>query len=515
MKKILLISVVIAAAALFIFFESSPSLRAPIIQGDEAFTGYTALLLVKNMPDGMGVSLFGRNLPLSTVPRHGALECYILAPFLFFGGVTPEALRTGPLIFGALSVIFTYLFTSRFFNPWVGALAAVLLAINGFFISIIKMGGMCGFSTLIFSLTPLLLFLKFSRSKNNLYFYLAMLILGLGVNTRGYFIWFIIALFLTGLLLYRRHLNIKICSIGLTCLFIGALPVLYHYSRINFMHDFVLPNLLVAKEENVNNLDLLANLLRRGEHLSEVLAGRLYDGWQGHSGPVYIFWVCATFIFYRLFAWRKPDFPTRKIVFILSLTAFMFIISNFTLSTLNSGHFILMFPYIQILTAVAIWEIYKSGKLGQKFALFITILLIGLHLNNSISRTGELRKEEQLNINNNIYAVTQWLVDNNVKEAVLQEEPFCQGVQFLSDLKLSASAFRRHNCYLPEQSIYSSMKDAGHEAVFVLENDANSNTQRINKYFKIYAKKLQKEIIIAKQFYKSDGSPGFTAYRLK
>jgi len=514
-RNIFITSLLIPGVILFIFFEISPSLRTPIVQGDEAGTGIVTLFLMNNIPDGTGVVFFGRYFPLSYVPRHGALESYMLLPFLLLGGVTPEALRIGPLLFGVITIVFTYWFGSRFFNQYVGAIAAFLLAINGFFVSIIKMGGMCGFSILTFSLIPLLLFLKYSHTKRNLYFYLGMFLLGLGFNVRGYFIWFIIALFFTGLLLYRRMFRIKICCIGFICLFIGALPVLYHYFKINLFRDFILANFIVAKEENINNLHFFANLLRRIDHLNEALAGRLYESWRQNSALIYIFWICIVFFAYKIILRKKTILPRGRIVFVLVLTAGIFIVSSFTFSTLNSGHLILVLPYLQVLIAIAIWEIHKSNKVNQKIALLIVILFIGLHLNNSISKACELGKEERDNKNSNIYVITQWLLDNKVHNVVLHEEPFCQGVQFLSNLKLSAAAFRRQKGYLPEESIYSCMKDAGPGTVFILEADTNSTNEKINKYFKIYAKELNKEIDPLKKFYRSDGSLRFTACRLK
>ena len=204
MNKSFVNSLLIIAVFLFIYFESNPSLRIPIIQGEEANSGRLALIVMNDLPDSSEVVFLGRHFPLCIDPKHGALECYILLPFLLLGGATPEALRIGPLLFGAMTILFTFWFAGRIFNPYVGVIAAFLLAINGFFISIVKMGATCGFSMPIFSMASLLLFLKYSKNKKNMYYYLGMFILGLGFNIRGYFIWFIIALFFTGLLLRRR-----------------------------------------------------------------------------------------------------------------------------------------------------------------------------------------------------------------------------------------------------------------------------------------------------------------------
>ena len=161
MKIFLIYFLLFLSIVFFSYNELTPSLKTPEVWWDEALIGTMTIELVNNLHTGYCFDFLGRHFPLGSGLQHGALECYILAPFILLGGTTTEALRIGPILFGVAEIILTYWLACRLFNPYVGILSAILLAINSFYISVIKEGGVCGFSLPFFSMLSLSLFLKY------------------------------------------------------------------------------------------------------------------------------------------------------------------------------------------------------------------------------------------------------------------------------------------------------------------------------------------------------------------
>jgi len=222
----------------FLIFELHPFVFTSEIKHDEAYGGIGVLKLINNVNSNNDIDILGRHLPLTSTCTHGAIELYMIAPFVYFKGPTLKALRIAPIIGGVLILILTFFLTSKFFNSTVGTLSVVLLASNYFFLNIVKIGTYFGFSIPIFTLTSLLLFFKFyDTTKNspskNLYFYLGMFVLGLGFNTKGYYIWVLISFWISVSFLYLsyRKFRFKTFFLGLFSCILGGTPIIYYYFK--------------------------------------------------------------------------------------------------------------------------------------------------------------------------------------------------------------------------------------------------------------------------------------------
>jgi hypothetical protein len=122
----------------------------------------------------------------------------------------------------------------------VGLFASLLLAINYSFIKLIKYSATYGFSMPAFSLGSLLFFKKYHDARKNLYFNLGMLSLGIGYNVKGYFAWFILALFLYGFVYACRHrIGIKTLGTGFLFFLIGAAPILFFQIISGYFHHVI------------------------------------------------------------------------------------------------------------------------------------------------------------------------------------------------------------------------------------------------------------------------------------
>jgi len=288
----------------FILFEITPSINIPEITSVEINFGIQVLNLINNIPSVSNINFWGRHLPTASTKKHGAMEIYLLAPFIFFGGSTLESLRVGAVLWGILILLLTYYFCVSFFNPAVGLLSLILLATSYPFLSIVKLGAVFGFSIPIFTLSTLLFFLKWSKTKKSLYYYLSAFILGLGFNTMGWFIWFIIAFTIS--VFFYMHLShdkirFKTILLGLTFMLLGALPILYHYFESDFFTNFAMENIIVSKR-GVHNLNIFSNLLARFKHLNCVIGGSYYNYSNlGVLFSIIFFWSCVLYLSYLIF----------------------------------------------------------------------------------------------------------------------------------------------------------------------------------------------------------------------
>jgi len=513
MKKFSIYFLLFLSIGLFLYFELIPSLKIPEVRWDEAMFGSLALKLVNNLHTSYCFDFFGRHFLLAGSIQHGALECYILAPFLLLGGASAEALRIGPMVFGAAEIILTYWFARRLFNPYVGALSAILLAINSFYIITVKQSCVFGFSQPFFSLLSLSLLLKYIDTRKNLYFYLAMFALGFGFNVRGYFIYFILALFLAGYLFYRRIIRPKIRCIGFISFIIGASPVIYHYFRANLFHNFLFKNILVT-DNKINNLNFIQNMLTRASHLNEVLAGDYSSNLWFRNFPIFVFWGCAGVLLYKIL-FEKASKLKRKIGFMLVLNALIVIISSYTFTRHYSGHFITLFPYIQILISIAIWIIFSTNNIGKIIASLLAVSLISYYLSNCFFMVKQLKGEEVDNKNCNVYVITQWLLDNKYYNIASFDPGSGEGINFISGLNINFVEFNNAWYYANEDAVSFAINNTRPDAIFILKIDSSPDVEKMNNYFYTYAKSLNKEAITLKNFCKSNGNIKYTACQLR
>lgn len=501
---------------LFLFFELKPSIKIPDINGDEALVACTTLLLKNNIHSDGDFDFFGRHLPLTIYTRiyRGALESYLLLPFVLFKGITLEAIRIGPIFFGILIILMAYWFTSKFFNQKVGIITAILLAFNTSFINIIKLGGAFVFSLPFFSLASLLLFLKFHNTKRNLYFYLGMFFLALGFNAAGFFLWFIISLFLCWLFLYYPRYKIKMTTlcIGFLFLLIGLIPILYCYLRVDLFRRFVLVNLHTTTY-GANNFFFYKNLLIRLKHLNEILTGEIWRGGSFLEFPIVFFWASLSFILYRVII-KKTHLPEIRIIFILSLFVFGLISSTFTFTNHWPSHSYLLMPYIQLIIGIAIWEAYKgSNNIIRSLSIILLMALIWFYVGRCVLRYKQLELERQENNSCSIYDLTKWLLENKIFKIAYNDINAQFGIVFLSNLQISNYYF--YDSPISPEIIYKVISASPSEHISIIINLLNPENVTVYTYIKSYAQLLGKEIIVQKTFLCKSGVTKFMVCKIK
>jgi len=519
-KKFFIPILLISAIVIFIFFETNPSINIPDISVDEANVGCIVLHIIDNKPitwDKGDLIFCGRHLPLISDPRHGALECYILLPFILLCGIKLEALRIAPVIFGAITIILVYLFSSRFFNRTIGIITSLLLATNVFFISIIKMSATYGFTIPFFSLISLLFFIYYHNKKEKIYFYLGMLVLGLGFNIRGYFLYFITALFLSGLFFYLRRLSLKTILLGFVCFIMGAIPILYYYYRVDFIHCYVLSD-FPTTSLGFNNSHIFKNFLIRLGQLNISLFGEKYGSKTIQKAQVFLFWASFFFILYKTFVTKRTKLSKKRILFILSLFVLTSLSSLITFSVYHIGHLFVLMPYAIMIIGIALWEMFSCNNNFIKSAVLIILAaLLTFNISRCIDQYCHLTTENKLcKISGNIQDITSWLLKNKFDRAVCFDFDIYGGIRFFSNFKIETLYYRPYDFgargkLKPAEFIYNEIKDLKPNTAFVA-TPAYFNI--IYHNFTFISRKLGKELIFRKRF-PAQGDLRFMVWKVK
>jgi hypothetical protein len=514
---IFLISLIIS---LFLFFELKPSLEVPDISFDEGMADSVAVFLLDNTainPFGWKEIVFlGRHYPLtSTGYMHGVLEDFLIFPAVKFFGIQLWSLRIIPVFFGVLIIILTYLAGSRLFSPAVGIIASLLLVLNPFYMRMIRSGPEYGFSLPLFCLFPLLFFWKYFKDRQNRYIFLGMFFLGLGLNVKGFFVWFIFGFLLSTLFCYYndfRKINFRTACLAILSFFVGALPILYYYLQGNILINVMQRNFHVT-HNGYNNLLILQHLALRLQQLNYVLSGGSWKECFWRNTPFFIF--CLSYLYILISIIFRKDFLKRKpALHILLIFLSVSIVSVYSFTDLYPTHWYVLIPYLQFIIAIAIVDIFKQRKfLAKIFAAVLLVTSLAHYTQFCIVKYQELCSEKKNMRACSIKDLTGWLLDNKYYNCTSFNPEIYFGLRIFSNLKMCNRDFRFWTDADRKKNTYSFLKSADKEAVYIMPYPG---LQTDDKYFQEALGKLKQEVFVIKDFICPDtGKTKFKVFILR
>ena len=521
MTKSAIISVILILliVGIFLFFEFIPSLRVPILRGDEAKSGNTAICIIKNLATYGDIYIGKRHFPLGC-NRHGVLDAYIQAPFICFGGNTLEALRIRPMIIGVFIIIFTFFLGCRLFNPTVSIIASVLIALNPFFRHFVKLGGFFGCSMPLIQIIAVWLFFKYHLTKKPRYFIVTAFVLGVGMNSKGYFIWFILAAFFTWLIIYFPRYRIKLSTffLALLAFLLGALPVLYYYFKTNFFYKGMMHN-VHRIYLGVNNSGILHNLSVTTHYFWRALTNNYVLDKKYFALPVFIFVGFVLFLVIRILTCRPTFFSRNRIIALLALVVIVLINSSFTLTDNKLGHQIIMFPFVQMLISVSLWETIWFLRNIWLRLLFATILFVSIFCYYGKASLVEFqtakRTLQKINSSEDDQFIAQWLVSNSIYHIGVFFWQTSDIMKFYSGMKIDIKDYG-HLYYgelykidtLHKQKVFMKIDNFLAKVktkVFLLLPGKAGDTQEVYKYLVKRAEELQIPLKENRKFFRSRG----------
>lgn len=331
---------------------------------------------------GVGLRLFGHDLPVMISDYQGVTSMYGVLPLFWLFGVGVGAVRALTIGFGALALVLTYLLGRRLFGRPVGLLAAFLLATSPSFIFWSRVGVYVVIQVVPLALGATLAFLRWRRGGNRAWLFLAGLLVGLGLSTKLLFLWFIAGIAAAGVTVWlvdwywpvsatgdplpRRPLRTRlraplavtwrdVALAGLGFL-LGVGPLLY-YNLVSGGTYLVLRANLFHTSKGGNNLAIWHNLLVEADAFRVLLQGSYFwflGGVFANRLMLPLFLVSAATLL--LLVVRVPAYRRYRAAALVSLVllAAIFVQSAFTLSGLETTHLLIMLPLPQLVIAAAV-----------------------------------------------------------------------------------------------------------------------------------------------------------------
>lgn len=374
--------VVLALVTLFVAI-AGHQWRLPGLYNDEAYDVIPAMQLVLGQPvdlnRGVGLHVFGYDLPLMISDYQGATSAYAVLPLFALFGVGVGPLRALTIGFGALALPLCYLLGRRLYGRPAGLLAAVLLAVSPSLIFWSRIGVYVVIQVVPLASGVLLAGLRWRRTRRARWLALAGLLAGLGLSTKVLFIWFIAGIVAAGVAVWlvnwwwpydavgrplrrrswRAHLAEPSSVAGRDLLaaaggfLLGAAPLLAYNLASGGTFKVLRAN-LGRTEKGVDNTAVAANFMRRLDNVQALLDGSYFwflGGVERNplAPPVValaaaglLALVCA------VPAYRRYRDAT---VFALVLLAAIFVQSVVTVSGFEATHFLIVLPLPHLLVA--------------------------------------------------------------------------------------------------------------------------------------------------------------------
>ncbi|MEM7346468.1 MAG: glycosyltransferase family 39 protein, partial [Chloroflexota bacterium] len=175
-------------------------IHLPGLHYDEAFEAVPALQLINNQTvtpfRNSAISLGPYRLPLMTQDYIGALNTYLSLPFITLLGATPTALRTMSILVGVITLWLTCLLTTHLTkNSYAGLGAALLLSVDPTFVFWNRQGIFVTAITAAIGLGAAYCLIRRFQSDTTKWWSIAgAFLLGLGLYAKFLFLWLILAL---------------------------------------------------------------------------------------------------------------------------------------------------------------------------------------------------------------------------------------------------------------------------------------------------------------------------------
>jgi 4-amino-4-deoxy-L-arabinose transferase-like glycosyltransferase len=303
----------VGACCLLFFFISIYQLDLPGLYTDEAFDVIPAMQMVKGHPVELlddVLNLGGLRLPLmSSSAYQGVTYTYLALPFFALGGVNVFSLRLMTVLVGVVGVVLAYFLGKAWFGRNAGLLAALLLALSPSWIFWSRVGVYVVSVVAPLAAGALLAFTYWVRRRplgaRNGPLYLGMFLMGVGLSTKLLFLWFILAVAITALILWGRPMWearqavlrawtrwLRVSALAGLSFVLGAFPFLLYNLLTRGTVNLIRQTLAdpTVTTHGTDNTAFMRNLWTEVDAFKVLLDGGYFwfQGWKGqpHANPL-------------------------------------------------------------------------------------------------------------------------------------------------------------------------------------------------------------------------------------
>lgn len=386
-------------------------IHLPGLHYDEAReAGVPAMQLLLGQPldafRGSALRVGGRAWPLMVQDYIGALNAYLLIPFLAVGGVRVESLRLLPVLCGLVTLLAVWDLARRAYSERAAAWAALLLAVQPAFVFWNRQGIYVTSITATFFALALWGGWRWLQEGRRRWWVLVALACGLGLWAKLLFLWALGAMLGTWALLawggWGRTLPRRDplgLLLGGLAFFVPLVPLaLFNWQTSGTLLTVV--RNLGRSYYGVDNLAFGQNLVARLRQVWDVLAGTPFWYLGGTFGNPW--WPAALALgaaaSLALAFWRR-NLPARRLLFPYLALGLVVVQSCFTVSALWHSHFALALPLPALALASTLDALARAGREKKApvvlAALAVASLVLGdlavdVRYHQALARTGGL-----------------------------------------------------------------------------------------------------------------------------
>ena len=357
------------------------NLNLPGLHYDEAReAGLNAMEFLRGLPltafRNAQIRVGSVGIPLMVQDYIGALNVFLVTPFLGAFGIRVEALRLFTLCVGTGTIFLTWTLARKLGGPLAGFGAALLLAFSPSFVFWSRQGIFVTNIVSLFLVASLLCGLRWRERGHPLDLYCLALLWGLGFYSKAIFLWVILAMVFWALAFPPRKLpSPKELACALVAFSLPLIPFFFFNALTGGTVLAVFQNLRFSYY-GVSNLALGANLAARLKQFAALLRGdHLWYLGGIFSNPVAP-WVAGGYVLATLLLALAGKAQWRALL-PAGIIGFIVVESAFTISGLFITHYFLLLPLLAISGGIGLgFLLKKSGSLRILKALAVGAFIL-------------------------------------------------------------------------------------------------------------------------------------------
>lgn len=518
-----------------------PQWHLPGLYYDEALDLVPAMQLVQGKPvkAWSEIQIGGLELPLMTLDYVGPTSTYLAIPFFAILGPGVLAVRSMEIAVALAGLVVIYFFTKEFWNRSVAVVTILLLAISPSYIFWGRMGVPVSFPIVPISIATLWAFWRWQDRGSTRALYAAAFLIGLGLATKLTFIWFLLALFV-GLLFLRflskrrestqqepatyAVLNRKTIGWSMLLFGLGGLPLwVYNFKGLGTLRA-VETYLASPQNYGVAQLDFVANLGQRLKDFFQFLDGGWFYSLGGtFSDPLAlpIFLAACLYLFFQSLRDRL-GFEQRKLVFVAILLSGILLASvSIVVPGGGARHLVLLFPYPQILVALAFVHLWQRAgtRNGARLLAGMPLLVflasqasVVLQYHYALADTGGVGHYSDA-----IYDLEVYLEEKGAWNPAALDWGFAKNLEILSQgevnpIEIFGFGQKPYPCMA--QDLYPLLR-ADPQRLYLFHSPGHTAFPGRKKVLEGVVESLGNSLVLDKTFYQRNGPAVIEVYRLQ
>lgn len=415
------------------------------------------------------LKIWGMALPLNLVAYHGALESYIVLPFIRLFHSTAEALRLCSILCGALTLVAVYIACRAFFRDIrIAWGAAFFLSTFSPYVTGTRLGIYHGAIPLLFQTAVLVCLMRFIETGRDRHAYVASMLQGCAVSCRSWLLFSMISLWGPSLVLFRERFGPAFFPrswiaarklVFCLCFFAaGAFPLTLYIALRTKHFETAVTDRFPVTLMGYDNLKYVENL---GGRLREFLRlwshdDFLVEGFPSTPQPAQkrALWgavlVSACLWLALSIAFKIGPFSPRQKALFLVYPLLLLLFSPFTLSGVRPNHLLPMIPplAVAIILALVIAVDSLSPRLGARGGVMVVVLaLTALKLGDFPSLQSRLRTMKDVSpyYTDAVYPLSDWLLANPLPGPVVVSFRISQPLMYLMSSRIEFEKVERND----------------------------------------------------------------------